>query len=241
MANLTGVSSNRIVDEAARSLSTTRRIAGAFGALAALTAATLLSPISGLFVLVGTGIVCLCMRPNSTLMAGASGELLVLKELQGLPDTYHVFNQLDVPNAKSRTGVNEADLIVAGPNGIFVIEVKHNNGRVQGNAKEREWIVEKTGRAGGTYAKVMRNPIAQVKQLVWLLSKQLETRGKRRPWIQGIVVFSNDAANFDITDDDGIPCLRLGDLRDYLLRFSNKGESGEQALPVLLAMKTQAA
>lgn len=241
MANLSGVSSNRIVTDARRSLSTTRRMIGTVGAVSAVVLATTLAPLWGLAALLGTIVACLLMRPDATLMAGASGELLVLKELEGLPDSYHVFNQLDIPNPKSRTGVNEADLVVAGPNGIFVLEVKHNNGRVRGSANERDWFVEKTGRAGGTYAKVMRNPIAQVKQLVWLLSKQIEARGKRRPWIQGVVVFSNEAADLEVAEDEGVPCLRLRDVRDYLLSFRNKGESGHQAVPALLAMKSKAA
>ena len=62
--------------------------------------------------------------------SGAAGEDLALEVLSELPDSFHLFNQVDIPNMKSRTGFNEADLIALTKDTIFVIEVKHNNGSV---------------------------------------------------------------------------------------------------------------
>jgi hypothetical protein len=241
MANLAGVSPNRIVADAERSASMKKRLVAIVGVVMAAAAALAVHPLLGVPFLAATVVGWFLTTQDPALLAGAKGELLALEELAKLPDTYHLFNQLDIPNERSRTVVNEADLVVAGPNAIFVIEVKHNNGRVRGSAGDRDWAVQKTGRAGGQYAKTMRNPIAQVKQLVWLLSKQLEARGKRRPWIQGVVLFSNVAVELEVGDSEGIPCLRLDQLRDYLLSFPEKGASGAQALPKLAAIKAKAA
>jgi nuclease-like protein len=258
MADISGVTENRIIREAAAAVARKRLGIGGVGLCLVLGVGIALSPfglaVSGLVALVGvvviTGLV-LSVAPDPVLLAGARGELLALEELKRLPGTYHVFNQVDVPNEHSRTGVNEADLIVTGPNAVFVIEVKHNSGRVSGGAGQREWTVHKSGRRGGRYVKTLRNPVLQVQQLVRLLASQLggfdDRRGARarrgRPWVQGIVVFSNDAVELAIDRGMDVPCLRLHHLCEYILRFPSRasGMSGADARGALLAIKAKAA
>jgi len=172
---------------------------------------------------------------DAILIAGAEGEEKTLEELSGLPDSYHVFNQVDLPNARSVTGVNEADLIVAGPNGVFVLEVKHNTGVVTGSDADMEWTVTKSGRRGIVHEKTLRNPVSQVTRLVRLLISQLAR--DRRPWVQGIVVFSHPSVTLDIEILGQVPCLRLGQVRDYILAFESRGASGLHALGTLQRLK----
>lgn len=103
----------------------------------------------------------------------------MIERLSQLPDTFTVYNQVYIPNVKSRTGFNEADVIVVGPNAVFVIEVKHNSGSITGADSDREWQIKKASRGGIVYGKTMRNPISQVKRLVWLLAGELKAKHSR--------------------------------------------------------------
>lgn len=151
--------------------------------------------------------------------AGAEGEEYVLHLLHALPDDYVLFNQLDIPNPDSSQGVNEADLVVLGPNALFVIEVKHNHGVIQGSEKSPEWHALKTGRGGTDYLKTLRNPVLQVKYTTHLLGKYLRAR-KAKPWIQAVVVFSHPNARLELQGDFTVPVLVADQMLDYLRRFT---------------------
>ena len=46
------------------------------------------------------------------------GELKTLKLLEQLPDSYVLFNQVDVPNLRAKRGFTELDLVVVGRKGL---------------------------------------------------------------------------------------------------------------------------
>ncbi|MCH2454653.1 MAG: NERD domain-containing protein [Idiomarina sp.] len=54
----------------------------------------------------------------STKRSGAKGELKTLKLLEQLPDSYVLFNQVDVPNLRAKRGFTELDLVVVGRKGL---------------------------------------------------------------------------------------------------------------------------
>lgn len=169
-------------------------------------------------------LVALCwwlQKSHPILLAGAAGEDIVIERLKQLPDSYTVYNQVDIPNAKSRTGYNEADIIVVGPNAVFVIEVKHNSGRISGTDSDAQWRVKKVSRGGGIYGKTMRNPISQVKRLIWLLSRELKAKHSRA-WIQGVVLFSHHNVKPEITNDSNVPVLGRDDIVDYIASYQAK-------------------
>jgi len=60
-------------------------------------------------------------------LAGAAGEDRALAALSGLPAEYTLFNQIRLPDERSRTGFREADFVVVGNNGVFIIENKCNH------------------------------------------------------------------------------------------------------------------
>ena len=155
---------------------------------------------------------------NRVIAAGAEGEEQAMHVLRGLPDTFTIFNQLDIPNARSSTGVNEADFVVCGPNAVFVIEVKHNNGAVVCDEQAQQWQVSKIGRGGTAYEKQMRNPIAQTKNLVWLLGEHLK-KANAKTWIQGIVLFTNPTVNLTVLGTPSVPILRPDELLQYMQSF----------------------
>ena len=61
------------------------------------------------------------------MLAGAAGEDRVLAALSVLPAKYTLFNQIRLPDEHSRTGFREADFMVVGNNGVFIIENKCNH------------------------------------------------------------------------------------------------------------------
>lgn len=214
MADMSYVTSNKLTDESNQLQRNKRLKILAIGA--AMTLALLFIHVTiAMIVMFGTFIAWVMQQGDDILKAGAAGEDKAIRVLSQLPDGFTVFNQVNIPNACSKVGFNEADIIVSGPNTVFVIEVKHNNGHIHANIDDDEWHVEKTSRKGSIYSKTMRNPIAQVKRLVWLLSEEM-TRTKSRGWIQGIVCFTNEDANIVLDKASKIPVVSIADLVTYI-------------------------
>ncbi|WP_231881227.1 nuclease-related domain-containing protein, partial [Oleiphilus sp. HI0123] len=84
-----------------------------------------------------------------------------------------------------------------------------------------DWHVQKVGRGGTPYSKTMRNPIAQVKKLVWLLSDDLKKKNGRA-WVQGVVVFSNQDSSVRVRHSGNVPVLNLSELNRYILSYQAK-------------------
>jgi hypothetical protein len=64
---------------------------------------------------------------SAVMLAGAAGEDRVLATISALPAEYTLFNQIQLPDERSRTGFREADFVVVGNNGVFIIENKCNH------------------------------------------------------------------------------------------------------------------
>jgi|GEM_PF-2736470 len=75
------------------------------------------------------------------LLAGWAGETRVAHELSRLPDDYIIMTDLTL--ADPQGGVCEADHLVLGPTGVYVIEVKRWSGRITPGAHTADpWIQE---------------------------------------------------------------------------------------------------
>lgn len=114
---------------------------------------------------------------SAVMLAGAAGEDRVLSALSELPAAYTLFNQIRLPDERSRTGFREADFVVVGNNGVFIIENKDYRGEIQGDATAANWELHKIGIGGTPYTKACRNPVRQVRVYVTLLSKLFAMRG----------------------------------------------------------------
>jgi hypothetical protein len=218
MAETRYVTKNRLTAEAAAAQKRARWVVLILG-LPVVAACTVVAPPLGGVAFVVVAIVYFTRTRDEIISAGAAGEDIALKALRNLPDSYVIFNQVDVPNQRSRTGLNEIDVLVCGPGAIFAIEVKHNNGLVQCDESSPDWIVTKTGRGGSLYEKGMRNPIAQIKKLVWLLSEYLKQH-QAKPWIQGLVVFTNPDVQLLGAGPLSLPVLRTNELVSYIQNFT---------------------
>jgi hypothetical protein len=157
----------------------------------------------------------LSTQSNAKIKAGAHDEDLALDLLKQLPDTYSLLNQVDLPDPNSKYGVREADMIVCGPNAIFVIEVKNQKGSIQRDDTSSVWKVTKTGRRGTAYQTTLRNPVKQVKHQVWLLSTFLKKK-RIAAWIQPIVLFTHHHSSFVSTRDGEVAVLGPSELVRYI-------------------------
>ncbi|MDV6315748.1 nuclease-related domain-containing protein [Idiomarina sp. HP20-50] len=174
----------------------------------------------------------------STKRSGARGELKTLKLLKKLPDNYVLFNQVDVPNPRAKRGFTELDLIVVGPNGVFVVEVKNNNSKVTGDEQVAHWTAHKVGRKGGRYTAKVRNPIKQLKKQVHVLAEHLK-RNRASTWIDGVVFFSHRGARVKLTSPPSVPVLERKGLVEYILSYTPKRAPSniETVVQQLVALK----
>lgn len=124
--------------------------------------------------------------------AGVDGEAKALKLLASrLPDTYFCINNAVIHYEERH---NELDLIVAGPSGIYIVEVKNTAGNITGSYSDKTLQQEKKNET-----KEMRNPVQQVRTHVDILARFLKANGIRT-WVQGVVLFVNPKCNLQITD-----------------------------------------
>lgn len=121
-------------------------------------------------------------------LKGAAGEDRVETLLSDLPNGYLVYNQIKFPEPSSCTGFLEADFVVVGKNGVFIIENKDYTGRIVGNESDRDWTLYKMGRDGTWYGKKARNPVRQVKTYVRKLSDIFRENGIKA-WIVPLVSY----------------------------------------------------
>lgn len=146
---------------------------------------------------------------DRTRESGMEGEEAVLGALMALPNDYYLFNQVLVPNPRSRTGFTEIDAIVVGPTGVFVVETKNNRGVIHGaGEREASWPVEKVGRGGTPYWSRMRNPVRQAKGQAVVLGRWLREQGIS-VWVQPVVVLAHPDVVWRPARDYSVPVVEL--------------------------------
>jgi len=170
------------------------------------------------------------------LHAGAEGEARAL----GLPETepgalvtlsdhYTLFNNLHL-SFEGKTV--EIDLLAVGPNGVFVVEVKHYRGHLSGRGCSQYWTQKKTSAHGNTYTNTIRNPVGQVWRQILALRRWLG-RGGYRGSIEGLVVCTYPGVELDVASPK-IPVVTVPELAPWIERFQPKFPQRAPHLPVLL-------
>lgn len=147
-----------------------------------------------------------CTRDNvGILSAGVTGEKTAASLVEkALPDTYYCITNAQIQYENRH---NELDMIVVGPTGIFIVEVKNVSGTVSGSYFDKTLHQEK-----GKSSKDMNNPVNQVRQHADILSRYLKANGVRT-WVQGVVLFVNPRARLDISDipANGVPMFAVSE------------------------------
>jgi hypothetical protein len=175
---------------------------------------------------------------SAVMLAGAAGEDHALTHLSGLSDEYTVFNQICLPDSRSRTGFREADFVVVGPNGVFIIENKDYRGRVEGDWNSDHWEVHKIGRRGTPYMKSCRNPVRQVQVYVSLLAGIFSSRDIKA-WITPMVSLSCNNPLGTINSEK-VQVMRVADLCENILAHHGtlSKENMDKVLGLLEELRT---
>lgn len=150
--------------------------------------------------------------------AGVDGEAKALKILaNGLPDTFSCINNVVIWFEQRH---NELDLVVVGPTGIYIVEVKNTAGEISGT-----YSCPVLQQVKKNESKEMRNPVQQVRTHADILSRFLKANGIRT-WVQGTVLFVNPKCRPNITDipDRGVPVFAVSaDGEERLIEYLTKG------------------
>jgi hypothetical protein len=147
--------------------------------VAAFAAASVSQPLAMLIAVIGVGVVFFLALPGGTSvpageLAGVEGEVAVLKQLRDLPDEFVIFNRVRLPDASLPNGWRELDFVVAGPTGLWVIEVKNTPGLVYVQPEARHWPLARRAGCGSRPSwNAMDNPIGQVRAQVDALGRWL--------------------------------------------------------------------
>lgn len=156
------------------------------GGLISFGLASLGEAEAAIFVFIGFFILAnFIYKEAATTLHGSWGEHKALSEIKDkLSDDYHIFVGVKVHEKM------ESDLVITGPNGVFVVEIKNYKGKIEGGMDDKEWTLHKTGRNGGKYTKKMGNPLRQLRRNLYILSQYLKIQ-KTPAWLEGRVYFVN--------------------------------------------------
>lgn len=144
--------------------------------------------------------------------AGANGEKLALRQLKALPAGYHVFSNLRLSYEGRES---EMDLVVVGPGGVGVVEVKNYTGEVTGNAAAHDLSHLKNDRVQTFY-----NPIRQVSTHVFRLWGYLKEHGCQAR-VRGFVYFVNPSISVRISGTADVPWFTANHLREMMTELTS--------------------
>ena len=229
---------NRITEQIETDLRRSTRTVCKYGIPLVLLASVLIPVCIPLWVLIWAMIYQYVKKDGSSVMlAGAAGEERALTQLSTLPDEYTVFNQICLPDSRSRTGYREADFVVLGPNGVFIIENKDYRGWVKGAWNSDQWKLYKIGRCGTPYINSCRNPVRQVQVYVSLLAG-IFSRRDIKAWITPMVSLSRNNS-LGLINSEKVKVMRVVDLCGNILAHHGalSKENMEKVLGVLEALR----
>lgn len=167
-------------------------------------------------------------RERGILKAGIEGEEKALRLMELLPGSYHVYTNLIIPyNGKE----SETDMIVAGPTGVYIVEVKGHKGTISGDWSDENLRQEKEDRS--RTVKTFYNPLKQVGTHVYRLSNAFRQQKITCGWIEGCVLFVDDDVYLSVTDKAGkqphvYTYGSRGQLRDFITLNTANSVSSEQ-------------
>jgi len=185
----------------------------------------------GLFVgAVGAGILFFLWLPGGSsvdagALAGVEGEVTALARLQALPDDFVLFNRVKLPDGQLPNGWRELDFVVAGPTGLWIVEVKNTPGHVYVQPDERHWpLARRAGCGSRPNWNAVENPIPQTRAQVdslrrWLLQQGIAVDPKP------VVCLAHAEVAVDNADASPVPVV----VRDQLAGLIRSG--AQSALP----------
>lgn len=151
-------------------------------------------------------------------LAGVEGEAAVLERLKTLPDDYTILNRVRLPDETLTNGQRELDFIVAGPSGLWVIEVKNTPGHLRVAPGQKHWpLARRAGCGSRPQWNAMPNPVPQARAQVaalerWLLKNGIATR------VQAAIVMAHPEVAIEDARAAEVPVLVRDQVVDFLRR-----------------------
>lgn len=155
-------------------------------------------------------------------LAGVEGEAAVLERLKNLPDDFVVLNRVKLPDETLTNGRRELDFIVAGPTGLWVVEVKNTPGHLRVEPGQKHWpLARRAGCGSRPQWNAMPNPVPQARAQVealerWLLRNGIEARAR------GLIVMAHPEVAIEDADAAELPVLVRDQVAQYLASQSTQ-------------------
>lgn len=142
---------------------------------------------------------------------GDLGERLNVRDLKSLPDDYLAITNVVLPDTKQ----GDIDLLLLGPHGVLVVEVKTYAARYAANGDD--WVnIKENG-----YRKKMKSPSRQLKRNVKAVEAHLKKRGVAAA-VHGVLVL-NDRADVKI-EAPTVAVQKRRELAEYVRGLPGKEE-----------------
>lgn len=195
-------------------------------------------PLAAMLAAVAAFVLLLMALPGSSSvnpgqLAGVEGEASVLERLKSLPDDYLILNRVKLPDETLTNRQRELDFIVAGPTGLWVVEVKNTPGHLQVMPGREHWPLARRAGCGSRPSwNAMRNPVPQARAQVEALERWLLKNGSQAR-ARAVVVMAHPEVAITDADAAEIPVL----VRDQVSGFLEAGSprSLEESVPRHLA------
>ncbi|MDR0196877.1 MAG: NERD domain-containing protein [Oscillospiraceae bacterium] len=126
----------------------------------------------------------------NVLVSGYRGEKRLVKIAKKLSGEYAIFTNLPVRYKKNRS---EIDMLLVGPSGLLIVEVKNHSGVISGSSGADTWIQRKYYRKGKVTEIKMDNPFRQIKRQREILKSILRSNGFD-VWVDNILYFSGSVS-----------------------------------------------
>lgn len=127
--------------------------------------------------------------------SGIHGETKAREVFSELDDSFHVFNNIQIPY---KGGLSETDIIIIGPTGIFITEVKNFKGFLENDWKQHDLKLHRTYDSDDS--RIIYNPIRQVGTHVFRLAGYLREHNIDKE-IKGLVYFTNPDLDYSQMTD----------------------------------------
>tara|TARA_R100001163_G_scaffold46276_1_gene34778 strand:+ start:16 stop:618 length:603 start_codon:yes stop_codon:yes gene_type:complete len=165
-----------------------------------------------LYVIISIALIILGVQWNSPKWVGKRGENRVKRHLLRIDQTqYKLFNDINIPNTKAKSGKAQVDHILVSEFGIFVIETKNYSGWIFGSAERKYWTQVIFDNRYQMY-----NPIKQNWGHIYALSEFLKVPQNK---FHNIVTFVGNA-EFRTQMPKGV--FYDSQYIDYITSFKNK-------------------
>lgn len=169
-------------------------------------------------------------------LAGAEGEAAVLAVLEQLPDEFLLLNRVKLPDETLGNGERELDFLVAGPSGLWLIEVKNTPGHLRIEPTEKHWpLVRRAGCGSRPTWNAMPNPARQVHGQIQALERWLLRYGvHERP--RALIVMAHPEASVENGAQAEPPVLVREQLLEHLSAAAPR-QSGMELRQALGALR----